>query len=74
MLHPCDGTDSQAWRQLVAVAPSQLENQGSKLKMELVGGRLVQAQFPGRDDADRRQRTTAQSFFVSPKSFGVGGA
>lgn len=74
VLRPCDGTDSQAWRQLTAVPPTKLENVGSALKMEIVGARVVQAQFPARDDADAQQRNTAQSFFISPKSFGVGGA
>jgi hypothetical protein len=54
VLRPCDGTESQAWRQLVSVPPSQLENKQSGLKMELVGGALVQNEFPGRDDADRK--------------------
>jgi hypothetical protein len=74
VLRPCDGTDSQAWRQLVSVPPSHLENKQSGLKMEVVGGRLVQNEFAGRNDADRKQRNDRQLLFIQPKSFGVGGA
>ena len=74
VLRPCDGSDSQAWKFLTNSVFTQMENQDSKLKVELVGGRLVQADFPQRDDADFRQRTTAQFVSVAPKSFGVGGA
>jgi Ricin-type beta-trefoil lectin domain-like len=74
VLRPCDGTDSQAWRQLVSVPPSHLENKQSGLKMEVVGGRLVQNDFPGSDDADRTQRNARQLLFIQPKTFGVGGA
>lgn len=74
VLRPCDGTESQAWRQLSTVPPSSFQNLESGLVMEVAGGRLIQAGFPARDDADRRARTNAQLFFNEPKSFGVGGA
>jgi hypothetical protein len=51
-----------------------MENLGSRLKVELVGGRLVQAQFPDSTDPAARQRRTAQLVGVLPKTFGVGGA
>lgn len=74
VLRPCDGTDSQAWRQLSRATFNQFENQESKLKMEVTRGGLVQADFPARDDADRRVRTSNQQFNLGPKSFGIGGA
>lgn len=73
VLRPCDGTESQAWRQLTAVPPSHFQNLESGLKMEVAGGRLVQAEFAPRDAADARARTNAQLFFLPPKTVGVGG-
>jgi hypothetical protein len=74
VLSPCDGSDSQAWRFLGNAAFNNMENLGSRLKVELVGGRLVQAQFPDSTDPAARQRRTAQLVGVLPKTFGVGGA
>jgi hypothetical protein len=74
VLAPCDGSDSQAWRFLGNAAFNNMENLGSRLKVELVGGRLVQAQFPDSTDPAARQRRTAQLVGVLPKTFGVGGA
>lgn len=74
VLAPCTGQDRQTWRQLSTAIFTQLENRQSKLKAELVGGRLVQNEFPRRGDVDFRERTRLQLFSVVPKEFGVGGA
>ncbi|MBC8093481.1 MAG: RICIN domain-containing protein [Pseudonocardia sp.] len=74
VLRPCDGTDSQAWRNLSTSPFTQLENRGSRLKAELVGGRLVQNGFPNRNDADVRDRNRLQGFSIVPATFGIGGA
>jgi hypothetical protein len=73
VLRPCDGTPSQAWKSLTNDVFTFMENQDSKLKVELVNGRLVQADFPPRDAPDANQRRTAQSVGVLPKTFGIGG-
>lgn len=74
VLRACDGTDSQAWRVLSTATFTQLENRGSGLKAELAGGRLVQNNFPNRNDADVRERNRLQAFSIVPTSFGFGGA
>jgi ricin-type beta-trefoil lectin protein len=71
VLRPCDGTDSQLWRGLGSSRPQVLQNVESELNMERVRGGVVQNQFPPRED---RERARNQLIFVSPKSFGVGGA
>jgi hypothetical protein len=78
-LRPCDGSDSQLWRLPTSVPPSALQNVQSGLNMERVSGGVVQNAFPRRDPSaprnqDDRARARNQLFFVSPKSFGVGGA
>jgi hypothetical protein len=74
VLSPCDGSDRQSWKPLSNAIFTQLQNKQSGLKAELVGGRLVQNEFPKRGDADFRERTKLQQFSVVPKTFGVGGA
>jgi hypothetical protein len=74
VLSPCDGSDRQSWKPLSTSIFTQLQNKESGLKAELVGGRLVQNDFPKRGDADFRERTKLQQFSVVPKTFGVGGA
>ena len=73
VLRPCDGTPSQAWKLLSNDVFTFMENQDSKLKVELVKGRLVQADFPPPGAPDFNQRRTAQSVGVLPKTFGIGG-
>jgi hypothetical protein len=75
VLRPCDGTDSQAWSVPAGFATfTQLINRDSGLNAELVGGRLVQAAFPERDDPDARERNRLQGFSIVPRTFGFGGA
>jgi hypothetical protein len=74
VLSPCNGSDRQSWKQLSTAAFTQLQNKQSGLKAELVGGRLVQNEFPKRTDADFRERTKLQQFSIVPKTFGIGGA
>jgi hypothetical protein len=74
VLSPCDGSARQSWKPLSTAAFTQLQNKQSGLKAELVGGRLVQNEFPKRTDADFRERTKLQQFSIVPKTFGVGGA
>lgn len=75
VLRPCDGTDSQAWRNLQGSQVfTQLVNKGSELEMEVVSGQVVQADFPNRNDADARVRNNNRLFSIPPKSFGIGGA
>jgi hypothetical protein len=74
VLSPCDGSARQSWKPLSTAAFTQLQNKQSDLKAELVGGRLVQNEFPKRTDADFRERTKLQQFSIVPKTFGVGGA
>jgi hypothetical protein len=74
VLRPCDGTDSQAWKNQINTNPTGIVNSASGLLWELVDGRLVQNGPPARSDADFRQRARLQQFSISPKSFGIGGA
>jgi hypothetical protein len=82
VLRPCDGTDSQLWRRPTTVPPSAVENVQSGLRMTRVDGEAVQEDVLLRDPEvpqneiprEVRERGRNQLFFISPKSFGVGGA
>jgi hypothetical protein len=84
-LRPCDGTPSQSWRLLGGGTPPhfvQNVNSGLNMEAELRNNRVVQRGFVPRVPAGAsieerqalRERNSSQLFFLSPKSFGVGGA
>jgi hypothetical protein len=82
VLRPCDGTPTQLWERLGNNATEVLRNVRTRLNIEVQNGRAVQQPFVGRIPSgisvQERQallaRNNAQLFFLSPKSFGVGGA
>lgn len=85
VLRPCDGTLSQTWQSVGGPTPAFYRNQHSGFYMEVEpanGGRVVQRAFvprvPSSATPQERQaakaRTDNQLFFLSPKSFGIGGA
>jgi len=82
VLRPCDGTPTQLWERLGANANPFLRNVRTRLNIEVQNGRAVQQPFVGRipsgislqERQALQQRNNSQQFFLSPKSFGVGGA
>jgi hypothetical protein len=82
VLRPCDGTDSQLWLRPTTVPPSAVVNVQSGLRMTRVNGAATQEDVVRRDPSvpqneiprEVRERGRNQLFFISPKSFGVGGA
>jgi hypothetical protein len=83
VLRPCDGTPSQTFVTLGDLQFPLLQNVLSGLKVEvLTNGNVTQQDFPPRPAANAspaerqalRARSQAQTFLLSPKSFGIGGA
>jgi ribosomal protein S6E (S10) len=71
VLRTCDGSASQTWRALgTQAAGNHMENQFSKLKMEISGGTVRQNEFPDRNAGQQEKRL--QLIDINPKSFGVG--
>jgi hypothetical protein len=71
VMRTCDGSASQTWRALgTQAAGNHMENQFSKLKMEISGGTVRQNEFPDRNA--RQQEKRLQLIDINPKSFGVG--